>query len=351
MLRFLISATMLVSFYTAQAQVATLTNAILYHDEGNLPKAKEEIDKAVLNEKTIVMPKAWFYKGVIYKEIFQSTAPHIKSLDADALPHAFEAYNKAIALEKPAGEFTRKSKEGLEEIWTLSINSGITYYHQSSFTKAIAEYERAQAIKPADTTAFLYALYAANEMKNDTLVEKYAANLLALNYSSPFIYYNRIVGLANRNQLDSAIALSAKAVQKFPADQNLRRQELVLLINRGAAYDQVPDRKNAMICYKKALLIDSTNYIANYNLMINTFNQAKDVERVIIKNDAERMKQDTTYVPNRSPDPNRVELREKLATCHTYCNRILYKGRNEEEKKNIQNVMRDMNFLKTRYLD
>ena len=351
MIRFFTLVSMFLSWSMLQAQVATLTNAILYHDEGNLPKAKEEIDKAVLNEKTIAMPKTWFYKGVIEKEIYQSTSPQIKALDVDALSHSFEAFNKAISLEKPAGEFTKKSKDALAEIWALSINSGITYYNQSNFTKALVEYERAQSIKPADTTAYVYGLYAANDLKDEALIEKYNAKLLQLHYTSPFIYFNLIANMANRNQLDSAIALSSKAVAEFPADGDLKKQELVLLINKGAAYDKSGDHKSAVAYYQKVLVVDSMNYIANYNLMVNTLKQAQDLEKVIVKNDSTQKRKDPTYVPNKSPDPNRVELRAKIEACHVYYNRVLYKGRDEAEKKSIQNVQRDLSYLKTMYLD
>lgn len=351
MIRFVLFVCLLVSSFILQAQVASLTNAILYHNEGNLPKAKEEIDKAVVNEKTKVVPKAWFYQGVIDKDIYKSTTPAIKALDPEALPHAFEAFNKAISLEQPAGEYSKKSKEALDEIWSLSINSGIDYYHQSRFAQAIAEYERAQAIKPADTTAYLYALYAANELNNPALVEKYNTKLVQLHYTSPFIYYNLIANKANRNQLDSAIALSVQALKEFPDDKNLKNQELVLLINRGVAYDKASNRKNAMVCYEKALLIDSTNYLANYNLMVNTLKQAQDLEKVIIKNDSIRSALDSLYVPNRSADLYRTELREKIATCNKYYRRVLNNGRDEAEKKSIQSIQRDLDYLKRMYLD
>lgn len=351
MIRIISLVIMLASFSILQAQVVSLTNAILYLQEGNLPKAKEEIDKAALNEKTVVMPKTWYYKGVIDKDIYKSTTASTKALDSDALKHSFEAFSKAIALEKPAGEFTKKSKESLQEIWSLSINSGIDYFNQSSFTKAIIEYERAQAIKPADTTAYLYALYAASELNDQALVDKYNTKLVELNYTSPYIYFNLISNLANRKELDSALEMSSKAVKEFPADENLKKQELVLLINKGAEYDHVANRKSAMVCYQKALAIDSTNYIANYNMMVNVLKQAQDLERVIIKNDSVRKGQDPLYKPNHSPDPYRDELREKITTCNAYYNRIMYQGRDEAEKKSIQNVQRDLHYLKSTYID
>jgi len=350
MIRFISLAFMLASF-SLQAQVATLTNAILYYNDGDIIKAKEEIDKAALNEKTIGMPKTWYYKGLIDKDIYRSTTASTKALDPDALTHSFDAFNKSIALEKPAGEFTKKSKESLQEIWSLSINSGIDYYKQSSFTKAITEYERAQAIKPADTTAYLYALYAANELNDQALLEKYNAKLMELHYTSPFIYFNLIANMANRKQLDSALEMSAKAVKEFPSDVNLKNQELVLLINKGAEYDHAANRKSAMLCYQKALTIDSTNYIANYNMMVNALKQAQDMGKVIDKNDSIRKKQDPLYKPNRSADPNRDELRSKITICKSYYNRVMYRGRDEAEKKSILNVQRDLDYLKLKYLD
>ena len=56
---------------TTNAQRAKVTTAILSIDANDFGKAKSNIDDAVLDEKTSVDPKAWFYRGQIYQHLSQ----------------------------------------------------------------------------------------------------------------------------------------------------------------------------------------------------------------------------------------------------------------------------------------
>ncbi|HEY8401230.1 MAG TPA: hypothetical protein VIK89_08215, partial [Cytophagaceae bacterium] len=100
----------------AHAQNSAVTNAILYHKDGELDKAKENIDGASSNEKTSGQAKTWYYKGVIYSDIAHSTNPAYQSLSSEPLKIAYESYVKAQELDPKKGEYYKLSGQKLEEL-------------------------------------------------------------------------------------------------------------------------------------------------------------------------------------------------------------------------------------------
>ena len=69
-----------------------------------MDQAKEAIDEAVQNEKTIGDAKAWFYRGNIYLDIANSTDEKFRALDPDPLAVAYESYQRATQLDSK-GEY------------------------------------------------------------------------------------------------------------------------------------------------------------------------------------------------------------------------------------------------------
>lgn len=357
--------------FLAQAQVASLTNAILYRNEGNLIKAKEEIDKAAVNEKTIGMPKTWFYTGLIYKDIYQA-AP----ADNTVLEKSTDAFKKVSELEKPAGEFTKKSQEHLDQIWAISINNGVSLYQAENYRLSITDFERAQSIKPADTTAYVYAFYAANELKDQALLEKYSAALVHLNYSSEAVYYINIDFLMDKNLLDSAYTVSKKALNQYPADIPLKSQQtelmvkmnktqeaienlkvlsnknpkdVQLLINIGSQYTNLNDEQHAAEYYQKALAIDSTNFNANYNLAVFSLRKANEISKQILASD-NAIKRTYKPIPTVATDPLRQDLQKQLAVCKHYYKRAALSGKDEVAKNNLQIVDTNIKSFEEQFL-
>ena len=56
----------------AQAQNDAVTNAFFFNKDGELDKAKEEIDRAAAHEKTKDKPKTWYFRGLIYENILNT---------------------------------------------------------------------------------------------------------------------------------------------------------------------------------------------------------------------------------------------------------------------------------------
>ena len=81
------------------------TSAFNYQRYGQLDLAKQAIDEASQDEKTIMDAKTWFYRGNIYYDIAVSTEEKYRNLDPDPFGVAYQSYMKAKELDTK-GEFS-----------------------------------------------------------------------------------------------------------------------------------------------------------------------------------------------------------------------------------------------------
>ena len=81
------------------AQKGKVTSALSYIDQGELDKAKEAIDAALVNESSANWFNTYFAKGKLCQASYQSENPKYKAFYADPLAEAYAAYEKAIELD------------------------------------------------------------------------------------------------------------------------------------------------------------------------------------------------------------------------------------------------------------
>jgi tetratricopeptide (TPR) repeat protein len=285
----------------AFSQNAAVTNAMLYHKDQELGKAKEEIDNAILDDKTKTQAKTWYYRGVIYTDLIKTPNPAFKALAANPLKDAYQSFAKAKELDPSQGEYYKLSDSKLNELWGEAINTGAAAYENSKYEDAINSFELAQQIKPADTTAYVYAMYAAEEWKRNDLVLNYANGLLKNNYKTPYIYQKLITGETDNNK---AIETSKKALADFPGNLPLTLTQAQLYMKAGntqaalddflilgnaspgnkdyqvyigSLYEKLDKDDKAIEHYNKALALDAANVTANYNLATIFYNKGKEV--------------------------------------------------------------------------
>jgi tetratricopeptide (TPR) repeat protein len=299
-----IALSMIISI-VAGAQNSAITNAILFQRDGNLLKAKQNIDLASENEKTILQPKTWYYKGIIYSDIYNSDKVEVKELATDPLKTSTECLLKSKELEKnPAGEYTKLANTQLQDNWVRVVNRGNAYYQSNNYKDALDMFELAQKINPEDTTAYLYGAYAAEGLKQNDLVLKFSNKLLSLNYKSLYVYSNIINSYMEKKEYAKAISECNKALQDFPMHKAVlemrtyaysegdRKDEgievlktelksnpynLDLLTSLAVLYSAKKNDEKAMEVYNKIIAIEPHNYFANYNSAVLNFDKGNEL--------------------------------------------------------------------------
>lgn len=313
-------AVFLIAGSTLFAQNDAVTNAFLYNKDGEYDKAKSEIDRAITHEKTKDKAKTWYFRGMIYENLMASKNPQFMALAPDAGKQAYDSYNMVLTLSKKGDEFYDQSAAKILVMWGNFLNDGIAKYQEKKYPESLVSYELAQAIKPTDTTAFLYALYSAEAIGDYEKCKTNTQKLFSLGRENPEMYLSLSRQAQKAGKKDSALAHVAKARSKYPSNKNLAMEELQLYFDLGRGneakskleeavkldstnaqlfailgnmYDQeAADAKKpknekdaakqkAIASYKKALKIDPKNFESNFNMGVYYYNRGADVLKKI----------------------------------------------------------------------
>ncbi len=292
------------ALHTASAQNSAVTNAILYQRQGTLDKAKAEIDKAITNEKTSDKAKTWFTRGEIYEGMNNSPI-YKKSLGTeDGTKIAYESYSKAISLDGKDGDYGKQAAAKLDGLYGLALNAGVESYNNKDFAKAMEGYRMAQQIRPQDTTAYLYAAYAAEANENFAGAKEMYGKLAGIGYKSPQMY-GRLLQIARQEKNDAAaMQVVQDALKAYPNNKSFMLEELNMYLSagrgkealdkidraiaadptnsnlyavKGSILDQDKQSAKALEAYQKAVQIDPNNFDANFNVGIYNYNKAAEL--------------------------------------------------------------------------
>ena len=287
----------------AHAQTSAVTNAILNQRSGLLDKARIDIDKAILNEKTSGKAKTWYTRGEIYQGMLESPI-YVKQLQpSEGVQKAYESYNKTVELDTKDGEFGKQAVTRMDGLYGRAFNDAVNSYNAKDYDKAIENYKLASKIKPQDTTAVLYSAYAS-EAKQDYVGAKAGYNqLLGMNYKSVTLYSRLLQMAKQQNNTTEAAKVLQQALVAYPTNKSFMLEDLnmslasgkgedaLAKINksiiadpgnsnlyavRGSMYDQQKKTELAVADYKKAVELEPNNFDAQFNLGVYNYNRAAD---------------------------------------------------------------------------
>jgi len=252
----------------------------------------------------------------VYENILSSQNPKFKALAADAAKQTYESYSKAMSLSKPGDEYYDNSSTRIAGLWGGFLNDGIAKYQDKKFPEAIASYEMAQAIKPTDTTAFVYGLYAAEQIPDYERAKAYTQKLMTMGRKSPDMYISLSNVAKRAEKKDSALAHIQQGRQVYPDNKQMALMELDMYFaaGRGAeakakledavkldstnanlyailgnlydqeaadskktAKDKETSKAKALGAYKKAIALDPKNMEASFNMGVYYFNRGAEI--------------------------------------------------------------------------
>lgn len=307
MKRTILAILIMISAAIMFGQTNKRTSAFNYQRYGKLDLAKQAIDEAAQDEKTIMDAKTWFYRGNIYYDIAISTDENYRKLDPDPFGVAFKSYQKAKEFDTK-GEFTVEILKYTIAIGEGYYNMGVTHYNEQKYKEAALSFEQAfkvsQTVGSIDTTALFNAAVAASQGKETEMAKQYYQQLIQMGFQKPEVYTS--MGDIYKAEGDTAMALQtlAKGREIFPEDCNLliaetniylatkeiekalKNLKLALQCDRtnpsiffavGTLYDQMGDIPEATSAYENAILLKPDYFEANYNLGALYVNQAADI--------------------------------------------------------------------------
>lgn len=313
MKRLLVLLAVLISV-NASAQKAAVQTAINYYRYEDLDKAKEAIDGACTNESSMGMSKAWYYRGLIYHALHESTNAKFAALKPGALDEARKSYEKTIELDAK-NEYKEDILKRLEILASQSLNGGVDMYRESKFAESMKYFQTSAEINKKyfnrlDTLAIYNGGLAADKSGDVTTALNNFKLLTDANYGGAKLF--SLMANMYLTQKDTANALMTinQGRQKYPEDGTLITQGLNIYLSSGRdkeAYAQNEDAlksdpNNAVLyyikgnladklgkhdeavgAYKKALEIKADYFDAAYNLGAMFFNEGAEMSNVANK--------------------------------------------------------------------
>ena len=249
------------TYFSASAQQVFLDSAVYYYQNGRLPEAKAQIEKAVNDAQTINNPYAWYFRGIIYKELYKQNRP------ADSLltlrTEAANSYTKSIELDT-SNEYEAENLKNLRFL-------GVTFFNDANLKLNERKFENSQkcfnlyksTMKLADPSVNIkeeeikYSLSVASaynsiyNQSDDELVEyldkakdiynkviKTDPDNLLANYNMGIIYYNQAVRIIKNLEVSFDILAFREAEDEVIG---LFKKSLPFI---ETGYEAAPDDKN-----------------------------------------------------------------------------------------------------------
>ena len=227
-----LSAVMFTS--VVNAQNSKVNTAATYLNQGDYGKAKQAIDEAVLNEKTKIEAKTWYYRGDIHNYIARDTTGVYNNI-ANPLDIALESFKTALTMED-VKNYKVKIADGLFTTYNLFFLKGANAYNAGNNEEAYQNFSKANQanmlqidanpLAALDTgVVFNMGLMAERTERTAEAVAAYQ-RLIEMKYGESYLY-SRLSNLyMEAGRSDEALKVLETGRTNFPADKDIMIAEL-----------------------------------------------------------------------------------------------------------------------------
>jgi len=265
-----ILVSLLLIFSSTFAQMGKVRNAYANYQNGNVLKAKELIDEAIVHPKSMNDATTWLYRGNIYVGVHDANS-ELLTIDAQALAKAAEAFDRAKELDAE-NKFEKEINEGFISLAAANYNEAVKGFNAKTYDIAgdlFAEaYAYAKMGNVIDTNSIYNCAIAFNLAKLPTKASPYYELLVNMNYDKAAIY-SEYSNILNELELyDKAFEVVARGREIFPADYSV-------LIAEANLFLKTNQTEKALANLEEALNYEDSNYSiyhsigAMYNMIFN----------------------------------------------------------------------------------
>jgi tetratricopeptide (TPR) repeat protein len=321
MRRLLIGGVLLILTGSVMAQGAKVLNAYNYLQDGELLKAKIEIEPATTHAKTGIDGKTWYYRGMIHEQIYFSEDEALKDQKAGTLIEAVKSFSKARELGSKKINMNDLN-DRYRRLGAYCYQEGVNMFNVSDFNAAYDYFTICSSVATAfdviDSGAvFNTAIAAMRAKKYDVAIEKFKESI-TLNYSLEESYINlanTYKGLGNTEEYKATLAAAREAVPNsqsiitaeidiylaskeydkalsnldvaiqndpsnsslFFARGNILDHQQASMLADGNREEAIPVYEKALVDYKKALELKPDFFDAAYSLGALYYNRGADM--------------------------------------------------------------------------
>jgi len=276
-LAFIIARSQSVNTQTAYNFLKEATRAkSLDEKQKKLAEAQKYIDEASANAETSTDAKTWFYKALIYINLYR-LSPNDSALFSTALT----SFKKSYALDTKQ-KFTEEIKVNVDTLRQNLYQKGVDKFNQRKFEESMNQIELAanvySIINLTDTTLLLTAAVAAERAGRSDKARDYYVAVLKAGKNTPDIYFGLTVFYTKLQDKKNAYEVIKKGRELYPKNQDLIKAETNMYLAFGEdnkALEQLKliataDTANPSVFYAMGTL---------YNKVYNDTTKTKEVRK------------------------------------------------------------------------
>jgi len=245
------------------AQKGKVTSALTFIEQGALDKAKEALDQAMTNSKSMNWFNTYFAKGKLAQAVFKTDDAKFKAFYTDPLAEAYTAYEKSMELD-PKGTAKKKLITGMvyNSLALDLYSQGGQQFEEKDYAGALKSFETQIAITESDlyvgvtdTGMYYNAGLAAMNAKDHQQAIKYFEKCAEMQYQGINPYFQ-----ISQNYLEMGDTIKAESIlkdlrTKYAGDKDVVLQLIDLYIKAGKNSEALEN-----------LAIAKTNDPDNYSL-------------------------------------------------------------------------------------
>ncbi len=225
----------------AMSQKGKVTSALSYIDQGQLDKAKEAIDQALLDEKSSNWANTFYAKGRLAQSSWESDNPKFKEFYQDPLAEAYTAYQKAMELD-PKGQIKKKLLTTMtySQLASDLYNQGSMQFEAKDFKGSLKSFQTQIEISEGDlyvgaidTGMYYNAGLAASNSQNYDVAIQYFQRCADMKYMGITPYYQIYEANLGKGDTAKAEATLVELPKLFPDDKTITLQLIDLYIKSG----------------------------------------------------------------------------------------------------------------------
>lgn len=234
------------------AQSMNVVSAYNYMQDGELLKAKEQIDPAITHEKTSLEAKTWYYRGQINERIYFYNEEDKAKFDAmreQALIDGIESYKKALDIGSKRIDIN-DVRGRYQQMGGYAYQEGVNAYNEKKFGKAADFFKMCYDVKQYEKVTDSAAIFNAGiAYLNDKQFENAREALkkaIEVGYNVETSYVNIANSYDQEGNKEMYTQTLADARKALPNSQALVTAEINIYLE-AKQYDKALENLNIAI--------------------------------------------------------------------------------------------------------
>jgi tetratricopeptide (TPR) repeat protein len=294
----------------ATAQKGKVNAAETFIREGALDKAKEAIETAIANPKTVGYSKTYYVMGKLAMAAFESGDPKLMVMYPDPLMEAYKSFQKAIELDPKMkniiirenlfaslgnnllndaiNKFNEKDFKGAMKSFERNVmisesdmyvgvvdtlvifNAGLAAYNAEMYEEAIAHFRTCTESGTEDTKPYIFISDSYMKMQDTVKAEE----ALMEGYNA---YPDTLDIILQATQFYLDADNSEKAFEFVHKAMEMDPQNHILDLVEGSLYMKLEDYEKAIESLKNSLAKKPDQFESNYNIGLSYVSIANDM--------------------------------------------------------------------------